>query len=134
MKIFSFYIISIICCFTFFSCNLIPQVAVLTIKNSSGEEVRDITVSYEHASKEQIQTIKIDRLSNNEYKTLNLELTGSSMAIGAGTVVVQGNIEYYINDIIFNMVNGDGYINLSSGEFKTIITIYENGWHVAREK
>jgi hypothetical protein len=133
MKKLGFCIIFMICYFTFFSCNLIPQVAVVTIKNSSGEEVRDIIVSYEHASKNQIQTVKIDRLSNNESKTFDLELTSPSAAIGAGVATVFGEIEYYINDIKFDTDNGDGDINLSDGT-KSIITIYANGWHVAREK
>jgi len=133
MKKLKFYIIAI-SCFLFFSCNLIPQVAVLIIKNSSGNEVKDITISYIHAGKDQMQTVKVDRLPNNGSKTLNLELTSPSFAIGAGVVTVQGEIEYYINDIKFNMDNGDGDFMLSEGEFKTIITIYENGWYVIREK
>jgi len=113
----------------FFSCNLLPQVAVLTIKNSSGEEVRDIIFSYEHASKNEMQTVNISRLSNNESKTYDLELTSPSTAIGAGVVVVSGNIEYFINDVKFNTDNGDGYIDLTDG-VETIITIYKNYWRV----
>ena len=133
MKKLSFCIISVICYFSFFSCNLTPQVAVLTIKNSSEEEVRDIVVSYEHASKNKVQTVKIDRLANNGFKTFDLELTSPSAGIGAGMVVVPGEIEYYINDTKFNMDNGDGYIDLADG-VKTIITIYKDGWRVTRGK
>jgi len=133
MKKIGFCIISMICYFTIFSCNLFPQVAVVKIINSSGEEVRNIVVSYEHAGKNQMQTVKIDRLSNNESKTLDLELTSPSIAIGAGVATVFGKIEYYINDIKFDTNNGDGDINLSDGT-KSIITIYKTGWHIAREK
>jgi len=116
------------------SCNIKPQVATITIKNKSGEEVRNLTVFYDHASKEKTQKEKITSLSNNESRTLSLELTSPSMALGVGMIVVFGEIEYYINETKFNMDNGDGDITLSAGEFKTIITINETGWTVDRKK
>jgi uncharacterized protein YpmS len=106
-----------------------PQVAIFTIKNISGEEVKDITISYEHASKNEKQNIKINNLSDSESKTYNLELTSSSTAIGAGIAVVSVEIEYYINGTKFNMDNGDGYIDITDGR-ETIVTINKNGWDV----
>ena len=133
MKKISFCIISVICCFAFFSCNLLPQTAVVTIKNSSGSEVRNITLSYEHASKNQMQTVKIERLANNESRPFELELTSPSPAIGAGVATVFGEIEYWIDGKKFGMSDGNREINLGDGA-RELITINEKGWRVTRER
>ncbi|MDR2575184.1 MAG: hypothetical protein LBC52_01935 [Treponema sp.] len=123
----------LICAFIMVSCNLTPQVAVLVIRNNSGQEVKDLTFTYEHSRPDQTKTIKIASLPNNESVVRELELVGSSPAIGAGMVSVPGKIEYSINGVEFNMDKGEGYIDLSDGN-KTAITILADGWKAAREK
>jgi len=108
------------------SCNLVPQVAVVTVRNYSNADVKDFVISYQHASTGELQAKRINLLSKGESKTLTLELTSSSMAIGAGIAVVPAEIEYYINGIQFDMDNGVGGISLSGATFVIIIT--DSGW------
>jgi hypothetical protein len=127
-KVFSIagkYLILAILISIFVSCNILPQTAKITIINSSGEEVKNITVFYPHADGE--RTEKISRLLNNESKTLTVELTNPSLSLGAGVLSGIVEIEYYINDKKYGKDDGDGDYIISDG-LEAIITINANGW------
>ena len=117
--------------FAFVSCNILPQTAEITIKNNSGEEVKDITVFYSHADGE--RTKKIGSLTNGETKTLTVELTDPSFALGAGILSGIAEIEYYINDKKYTRDDGEGNNGISDGVELTI-TINKNGWSAERKK
>jgi len=132
--IYIFILVLLCLSFVTVSCNLLPQVAVVTVINNSGQEVKNFAIIYEHASKEKLQKEVISSLSKNQSTTLNLELTSPSLALGIGMVTIPAEIEYYINDTKFNKNDGDDGIILSDGEFKTIITINKDGWSTERIK
>ena len=79
----------------FVSCGVIPQVAEVTIRNNSGEEVKDITVFYTHGN-DGDKTEHITKLSNGASKKLKLQITKSQAGFGGGTYVGWIWIEYYI--------------------------------------
>jgi hypothetical protein len=114
----------------FVSCNIIPQSGKITIKNNSGEEVKNITVFYPHADGE--RTENINRLLDGESMTLDVEITNSSFAIGAGILSGTVEIEYYINDKKYGRGDGEGN-NFFSDGVESIITINENGWSAERK-
>jgi len=116
--------------FALISCNIFPQTAEITIKNNSGEEAKDITVFYPHADGE--QTKKISSLTNGESKTFTVELTNSSLAIGAGILSGDVEVEYYINDKKYTKDDGEGNTFISDG-VESIITINKNGWSAERK-
>jgi hypothetical protein len=132
MKKMAVVLIILVCVSTVVSCNLFPQVAVLTIRNNSGAEVKNITFTYERARPDRTETITISSLPDNQSTVRELELAGSSPGIGAGSVAVFGEIEYYINGTKFTTKNGDKEIGLY-GEIKTVITILADGWKATRE-
>jgi hypothetical protein len=124
------YLILAVFIFALISCNIFPQTAEITIKNSSGEEAKDITVFYSHADGE--RTKKIGSLMNNESKTFTVELTNPSLAIGAGILSGIVEIEYYINDKKYTRDGGKGDNGISDGN-ELIIIINKDGWSAERK-
>ena len=124
------YLILAVFIFALVSCNILPQTAEITIKNNSGEEVKDITVFYSHADGE--RTKKISSLPDNESKRLTVELTDPSFALGAGILSGMIEIEYYINDKEYTRDDGEGNNLISDGDELTI-TINKNGWSAERK-
>jgi len=94
----------------------------ITIKNNSGQEVTDImffVLPY---------YTRIDRLLDNESIIVRYDFINENFSTSARTVTGSAGIVYLINDVYFDMNDGnDSFINIGSF-FDTIITINADGW------
>ena len=118
--------------FLSFSCGFIPQVAKVKIQNTSGNEVINLKLFYEHVN-DGNKTQTISSIANGQSRSLSIEIASSSW----NSFVGKADIEYEIGEKTFDSNDGnrDGPFPISlSATFETIITINENGWTVTENR